>query len=280
MVSDETDLMSKSSPQPAAERVANELRHTIFGPISWVAETESTNADLLAAARRNAAHGMVVVTDHQTGGRGRRGRTWTDRTGAALLVSVLLRTESAIEPNWIVSASSIALVEAVRALGVDAWIKWPNDVVVPQTDGDAKLAGVLAESIVTSGRVEAVVVGIGCNVTAEAVDGIDNATAVEVEAPRAVPVDRAQLLIDLLGNLDVLLRDLGSGVGDVPATYRRLSATIGSLVRVDLHDRSIVGLAVDIDDGGRLVLRNDAGQEAVTAGDVVHLRPVSRRLLE
>ena len=267
--------MSISSSWPPVERVVDGLADTTFRAVTWVHETGSTNADLLAAARKGAAHGTVAVADHQTEGRGRHGRTWIDDPQAALLVSVLLRPDGVIEPSWLVSATSVALAETVRRLGVDAWVKWPNDIVVPSDGTDEKLAGVLAESIVSGGRIEAVVVGVGCNVTSAAARGVEQATAIEIVAPRATPVDRAELLISFLHCLDRLLQT-GRSAADVGIAqrYRALSATIGRRVRVEMHDRVVMGLAENIDSGGRLLVRDTNRRHVITAGDVVHLRPL------
>ncbi len=269
--------MSISSSQPPVERVVARLAGTAFRAVSWVNETASTNADLLAAARNGAAHGTVAVADHQTAGRGRRGRTWIDDPRASLLVSVLLRPDGAITPSRLVSATSIALAETLHDLGVDASIKWPNDIVVRGGGADAKLAGVLAESIVSRGRIEAVVVGVGCNVTPEAIQGVEQATAIEIVAPEAAPVDRAELLITFLRRLD---RRLGDADGDIAERYRALSATIGGRVRVEMHERIVVGLAVDIDGEGQLVVRDGDRRHVITAGDVVHLRPLGSASVE
>lgn len=275
--------MSISSSRPPVERVVDGLADTAFRAVTWVHETGSTNADLLEAARNGAAHGTVAVADHQTEGRGRRGRTWVDDPEVALLVSVLLRPDGAIEPSWLVSAASIALAETVRSLGVDAWVKWPNDIVVPSDGTDEKLAGVLAESIVSRGRIEAVVVGVGCNVTPAAARGVEQATAIEIVAPQAVPVDRVELLVSFLHGFDRLLRQAaGPSAADVGLAerYRALSATIGRRVRVEMHDRVVVGLAEDVDGDGRLVVRDTDRRHVITAGDVVHLRPLGSAPIE
>src|SRR3989442_1713981 len=106
-------------------------------------ETESTNDDAWDAASAGAADGAVVIADHQTSGRGREGRTWHDAPGHGLALSVLLqtgcdRTAFATAPL----VAGLALARALDAHGVDAELKWPNDLLL----GDRKLAGVLCES--------------------------------------------------------------------------------------------------------------------------------------
>src|ERR1700712_3042088 len=133
--------------------------------VDVVAETGSTNADLIArAAAGEDIVGAVLVAEHQTAGRGRNGRTWTAVPGAQLTVSVGVSTDDIPTTawGWIPLAAGVAVVEAVAATtGVRVGLKWPNDVLaVPPARG--KVAGILAE--VTTAR-PVVVVGIGINVS-------------------------------------------------------------------------------------------------------------------
>jgi BirA family transcriptional regulator, biotin operon repressor / biotin---[acetyl-CoA-carboxylase] ligase len=234
-------------------------------------EIDSTNRYALDAARAGSAAGLVVVADRQRAGRGRRGRVWTAPPGSSLLVSVLLRPRlGADEVHVVTMAAALALVDAVRLVaGVDADLKWPNDLLV---DG-RKLAGVLAEADLTAGGVvRAVVIGVGCNVTWGGFPSEleDRATACDREAGRHV--ERAELLDAFLARLAARLDALDA----VPADYRARLATIGRRVRVDLNDGTLEGVATGVDDHGRLVVEPGTGPSVtVAAGDVVHLRSVT-----
>jgi BirA family transcriptional regulator, biotin operon repressor / biotin---[acetyl-CoA-carboxylase] ligase len=229
---------------------------------------DSTNRWVLDEARAGAPAGLVAIADHQSAGRGRRGRTWIAPSGSSLLVSVLLRPELAIEDvQLVMMAAALALRDAVREIaGVHADVKWPNDLVV----NDRKLAGVLAEADVdASGEVNAVVVGIGCNVQWDDVppELAEIATACNLEAGR--DVDRARLLDAFLDALADQLKRLDA----VASGYRAALGTLGRSVRVELGDRVLEGVATAVDDAGRLVVTPDGGApEVVAAGDVVHLR--------
>ncbi len=223
------------------------------------AELDSTNRYALEAARAGAEGGLVVVAAHQTAGRGRLDRTWEAPPGSSLLVSVLLRPVR--EPHTAVTATAVALAAAVRAVaGVEAGLKWPNDLVV----GDRKLAGILAEA-----EADAVVVGAGCNVNWDRFppELATTATACNLEAGRPVAVD------DLLDAFLVELRAALDDPAAVRVAYRARLATLGRRVRVERAGADLTGEARDVTDTGALVVRDDTGTDhEVVAGDVVHLR--------
>jgi BirA family biotin operon repressor/biotin-[acetyl-CoA-carboxylase] ligase len=236
---------------------------------------DSTNRWVLDEARAGAAEGLVAVAEHQAAGRGRRGRSWEAPAGSSLLVSVLLRPGSWQPPlgadriHVLTMAAALALSDAVRLVaGVDAPLKWPNDLVV----GDRKLAGLLGEADVSGdGVVDAVVLGAGCNVTQRDFppDLAGLATSCTIEAGRAV--ERDELLAAFLDRLGEHLDDLDA----VTSAYRARLGTLGRAVRVDLGRETVEGTAVAVDDIGRLeVARSDGSRATVAVGDVVHLRPI------
>ena len=259
--------------EPAATRRERSAGVVGAGPaweIRTFASLDSTNRYLLDEARGGAPDGVVAVADHQSAGRGRLGRVWEAAPGSSLLVSVLLRPALSPERLGLCStAAGLALADAVREVaGVEAGLKWPNDLVVR----DRKLAGLLAEAELAGGTVRAVVVGAGCNLDRTAVppDLAEGATSVEAEAGH--PVDRDAVLGAFLDSLDRRLADPDA----LPGAARARSATLGRRVRIDLGGGRVVeGLAADITDTGALVVRDDDGEElVVSVGDVVHLRPV------
>jgi BirA family biotin operon repressor/biotin-[acetyl-CoA-carboxylase] ligase len=214
----------------------------------YIAETGSTNADLLA--RSDSPDRTVLVAGHQTAGRGRLDRSWEAPPGVNLLTSILFR-DVPDRPSDLTRAVGIAAVDAVAAVaGVEARLKWPNDVLLD----DRKLAGILAQRS-PSGEV---VVGIGINV-GWAPDG----------AARLGPD------VDPLAVLTELLRALGALGEDVHDRYRALLDTLGRRVRVELPAGEIIGRAVDVArDGSLFVIDECAITHHIEAGDVVHLRDV------
>jgi BirA family transcriptional regulator, biotin operon repressor / biotin---[acetyl-CoA-carboxylase] ligase len=258
-----------------------ELRRELIRPSSlWqqidlVAETGSTNADLAAAARAGAASGTVLVTDHQSAGRGRLGRTWTAPPGTSIAMSVLVRPEG-IEPprwTWLPLLAGIAVADGIRAVAhLPALLKWPNDVLV----GGRKLCGILAERVETP-LGQACVVGMGINVAQQLSDlPTPTATSLAVAAADAgstVP-PRTALIAAVLAELELLVRRWEAAGDDAAGVrgYVERSDTLGRRVRVELGERSVQGVAEAVDHDGRLVVRTDAGIEVLGAGDVVHVR--------
>ena len=255
----------------------------MFSDVRWVDRTGSTNADAMALLRDGAPEGIVVVADHQTAGRGRRGRTWEAPAGAGLLASIVLHPTAGVL-DACTMAVAVAAAEAVHDVaGFAPRLKWPNDLVWPG-DGsapDRKLAGILAEadrpSDVAPEQRVGVVVGIGINV-AWPVDRPPELAdlAVAMNDVTQVAVDREELLVALLERLAGWYEPLVAtgDAGPLRAAWRDRSATLGRRVRVDLGGEDLEGTAVDISDEGHLVVTTSDGEQVtVAAGDVVHLRP-------
>ena len=258
-------------PRDGAALEAALTRETgLWRSLQVVAEAGSTNADLVAAAARDEPEGAVLVAEHQVAGRGRLDRVWTSPPRAGLTVSVLLRPDvPAARRGWLPLLTGVALAAAVaESTGVLASVKWPNDLLA--RDG-RKLAGILAES---SGR--AVVVGTGLNVTTTAAELPDTGTSLaEVTGGT---VDRAPVLLAFLRALERRylrwVEHLGDPVASGLATdYLRWSSTVGSDVRVEMPDGSVLeGVAEAVDWDGRLVVRTPAGTVELASGDVRHVR--------
>ncbi|ROP40117.1 biotin--[acetyl-CoA-carboxylase] ligase [Saccharothrix texasensis] len=256
---------------------ATALRAALVGPyatVDVVAETGSTNNDLRDAANRGAHDRTVLIADRQTAGQGRRGRGWTSPSGG-LYLSVLFRPTNVPPARlpWVTLLAGVALVRTARGVGVEASLKWPNDLLV----GDAKAAGVLAET--TAGVAQAVVLGIGVNV-AKLPDDVEpgagglRPTSLE---DHAGPLDRTEVAIALLRELAALEERWRRADGDEPSLreeYRRHCVTLGSQVRVELaRGEFLLGTARYLETDGTLVVRDHTGDDhSVSAGDVVHLR--------
>ncbi len=242
-------------------------------PLRWVASTGSTNADLAEAARRGAAEGVAVATEHQSAGRGRLGRTWQAPPGTSVAVSFLLRPDGVpvTRWSWLPLLIGVAVAEAVdSAAGVQAVLKWPNDVLVE----DGKLAGILVDHVDTPTG-PAVVAGVGINLRQDADQLPPGATSLRREA--GTDVAASDLVERLAGRLENSYSAWCSVAGapseGLRPAYLHRCDTVGRDVRADMPGASeIVGRATDVDEFGRLVISTDAGAVTVGAGDIVHLR--------
>lgn len=244
-----------------------------------VATAGSTNADLLARAgdRDGWPHRSLLVAEHQQAGRGRLDRTWVTPPRAALTLSLLLRPRAPRERwGWLPLLAGVAVVRTLRDVtGVDAGLKWPNDVLLPPRpgtdEGAGKVAGLLAQ---VDG--DAVVLGIGLNVTSGADELPPGGTSLRLAG--AATTDRDTVLRALVRELARLLDAWDGAGGDAVAcglagAARELCVTLGQPVRVVRPDGDLLGDAEGLDDDGRLLVRERSGSlTAVAAGDVVHLR--------
>lgn len=256
-----------------------------------VDETASTNAHLAAAVAADPdawPAPALLLAEHQGAGRGRLDRSWEAPARAAVLASVLLRPDvpAAARP-WLPLLTGLAVVGALRATAaVEAALKWPNDIVLPEGDGDAsagelsgwgrarKVAGILAEVLPDGG----IVVGLGLNVS-QTRGELPVPSATSLALAGSATTDRNVLLAAFHDAfVGVLGRWLGAG-GDVVAAGLDVEcaaacATIGRAVRVDLTGGGRVsGEAVGLGPDGALLVRADDGTvDSVHSGDVYHVR--------
>jgi BirA family biotin operon repressor/biotin-[acetyl-CoA-carboxylase] ligase len=228
-----------------------------LGPEGWRLEVVD---------RAGSTNAVVLVAEQQTAGRGRLDRSWVSPARAGLTFSVLLRPDlPQAQWPWVPLLAGLAVADVVREQGeVEAFLKWPNDVLVAGPAGaepDRKLCGVLAEVV----GPDALVLGIGLNVTTTREElPHDGATSLRLED--AATTDRDTLLRAVLRELAAVRRDPAAARD----AYRERCSTLGRHVRVELPGREPVeGTAEAVDDAGRLVVDG----VAYGAGDVVHVRP-------
>jgi len=242
------------------------LDSTRFGCVETVPETGSTNADLLL---RTDEKGLVLTAQHQTAGRGRLDRTWEAPPGANLLFSVVVQLVAPPERTPLVTpALALALVNALKALAVEAQVKWPNDVLL---SAGGKVAGILAQG--TPHDPQTVIVGMGCNIGWPLNDdGPPGATS--LAAVKVNNIDPADLLVQILVGFEKQLKTLETANGDELLRQELLecSATIGQQVSVEQSVGDLTGRAVDLKTSGELVIENEEGRQVISVGDVIHLR--------
>ncbi|SDN43019.1 biotin--[acetyl-CoA-carboxylase] ligase [Allokutzneria albata] len=274
---------------------ADALRAELLAPagpytaLDVLERTGSTNTDLAAAAREGAPDRTVLIAEEQTAGRGRNTRSWVSPARAGIHVSVLLRPAGVpvARFGWLMMLGGVVVQRVLGGLcGVDAVLKWPNDLLVGPDR--AKCCGVLAEAV--GGANPAVVLGIGVNVHQRADElpvGPGGLPPTSLALQGAECLDRDRILVELLRELDFAERQWREHAGDpvlsgLVERYRQVCGTLGQRVRVELPaaggaNRFLNGVAEDVDDDGRLVVRTANGSaQPISAGDVVHLRPASQ----
>lgn len=247
-------MLSEDALRRALEAVG------LTAPVRWDEVTDSTNATALAMAAAGAPEWTLVAAGHQTAGRGRQGRAWVDRPGAALMCSLVLRPK--LNPNRLglmSLAAGVAMAEAASgASGKAVRCKWPNDLLV----GESKVGGILGEAEIIEGRIRHVVVGVGVNLDApEGVEGAGAIGDVEEEALLTGFLKRFRSLVE--GSLE-----------EIPDRWRAVSHTLGRTIEGTTVDgNSVRGVATDLDDTGALLIDTEepGGRVRVAFGEIQHL---------
>ena len=236
--------------------------------------TGSTNNDVKRLAEEGAPHGTVVVADIQNAGKGRRGRMWQTLPGTALSFTLLLRPEFAPDKaSMLTLVMALSVSEAVEAVtGVEATIKWPNDIVVNRK----KICGMLTEMTMTPemDEIQYIVVGAGINVNSGSLEEFEEgirqtATSLRIETGRQV--NRAELLNGVLDrfeeNYATFLQTLD--LSRLRESYQCHLQGVGSEVRVLDPAGEYTGISQGINDHGELVVIKDNGERVkVYAGEV------------
>jgi BirA family transcriptional regulator, biotin operon repressor / biotin---[acetyl-CoA-carboxylase] ligase len=247
------------------------LSPTLFGVhIVYHTALGSTNDLAKDLALRGAPEGTVVVTEEQTAGKGRRGRSWLAPTRTNLLFSILLRPT--LSPNRVFSltmALALAALDAIEGVtGLSCMIKWPNDLYV----GSRKLGGILTEFSGKDQQVDWVVLGLGLNVNwcPEEEKGVSGFCATSILAETHEKFSRNELLVQILKQFESHHERLFSGGGDdLYRKWNEHSLVLGKAVVIESEEKRTTGKAVRIDENGALILEDGTGRvHVITHGDV------------
>lgn len=233
--------------------------------------TESTQDLAVSLASRPGSHGLVVVADQQKSGRGRQKRKWLSPKGGVWMSVVLKPTIPTAKITLLPFVAALAVCDAIKATGLDARLKWPNDVMI----SGKKVAGILLDISAEADQVNYAVVGIGINANIDSkavsarLDGI-KVTSMSDELGRSV--SRLDLTRSLLENLENYYAEMEQrGAGKILQKWKASSDMLGRKVAVTQSDKTIHGVVADINDDGSLLLRTDHGDVGVSSGDI-HVR--------
>lgn len=223
----------------------------------------STNDELRILAQGGARHGLILLAEVQSAGRGRRGTAWFSPTGKSLAFSILLRPEApkSLWPRYSL-ASGLAVAEAIESCGLAAGIKWPNDVWI----GRRKVAGILVEA-----ATDFVVIGIGLNVSSTSLppELAEIATSLEMEGSRSL--SRAAVLSAVICRFGIRCRQIDQEFGEVLMAVRQRCVLSGNQISLVTPSGPKTGLVEGIADGGELLFRTDTGVERLIQADELRL---------
>jgi len=246
-----------------------ELKTKIFGKNIISYDSLSSTMDVaFRSGLEGAQEGTVVCAETQTKGRGRLGRNWTSPKGKGIYMSIILRPS--LPPTDVARLTllgAVAVAEGIqKACGILPKIKWPNDLLI----NNHKVAGILTEMSAEMDRVRFVVLGVGINVNTPISLLPSNATSLKVESGKTV--SRVLLVQEILSSLEFWYESLKTdGFEPVIAQWKELSLTLGQRVQVIDPSGSVEGEAVDLDEHGGLIIRNDSGLRIQRmTGDVIH----------
>lgn len=253
--------------------------HTIPPSARWLGshrldldECASTNDEAARLARAGARHGTVVIAKAQSAGRGRDGRPWSSPPGLGVYLSAVVRAQlPLVEVPPMTLAIGIGLIDAIRATGVHACLKWPNDALV----GDRKVAGVLVEAQSQGAKLEGIVIGIGVNIGGTVPPEIAG-IATTLEAAAGAPIDRETFIALLLAYVERWIdRYVAMGLEEIiPAWTERMA--IGIAAKATVAGTPLVGEVAGLADDGALLLRDrDGALHRVRTGDVEVIRPTA-----
>lgn len=253
-----------------SEELENGLKTNIFAKETIFLKTvDSTNLEVKRKALSGAEHGLTVVSEEQTLGKGRIGKSWDSQKGVGLWFSILLKPDLApCNIQNITLVAGLAVCKAVRSLtGCNAQIKWPNDVII----GKKKICGILTEMNAEADKINFAVVGIGINVNNEQfpIDISEKATSLYLET--GSKVSRIKLLQSVLYNLEnefdeyMLTPDYVNW-----EEYQSLCATIGRNVKIFINNKEVTGTATGVHSTGGLLVELENGKSVlITSGEAV-----------
>ncbi|OKZ58437.1 MAG: biotin--[acetyl-CoA-carboxylase] ligase [Clostridiales bacterium 44_9] len=235
--------------------------------VHFARETDSTNLWIKRLAKEGASEGTLALAEFQSAGRGRLGRSWEVPEGTSVMMSILLRPK--FEPQYaptLTLVMGMAVAKAVKNLGFDVSIKWPNDVVVSHK----KICGILTEMGVRDGKIDYAVIGVGINVNIKEFpeEMADKATSLYLESGREF--DRSQIPGLVMEAFEEYYEKFAAtcDLSGLKEEYESILANYNQPVRV-LAKEPYEGVARGITDGGELLVeKTDGTIVAVSAGEV------------
>ena len=246
------------------------ILHTLFvGKQLVFRETADSTQNLaISLAGRPGSHGAVVIAEQQKSGRGRQKRKWLSPNGGVWLSVILKPAIPTARITLLPFVAALAACDAIKATGLDARLKWPNDVMI----SGKKVAGILLDISAEADQVNYAVIGIGinANVDSAAVSArLDGIKVTSISDELGHEVSRLELTKSLLENLEKYYLEMEQrGAVIILQQWKKNSDMLSRKVAVTQNGRTIHGVFADVNDDGSLLLRTDRGDMSVVSGDI------------
>lgn len=258
------DVLTQEEIKPYldSEHIGNKIIH--FNSIG------STNTKAKELASDGEKEGVVVISEEQTTGRGRLGREWVSPKRKGIWMSIILRPDiSPTDASKITQIGAAAVCESIRDIGIDAYIKWPNDIIVT----DKKVCGILTEMSGELNKINYIIIGIGINANIENDEFPDDIKqrATSLKEVNNEKIDRKKLVAEILNKFQGLYRELieKSTISKSMKICRKRSILLGKEIRIIFKNKVEIGRAIDITEEGELIVEKEDGEiKKVISGEV------------
>lgn len=247
------------------------LHTKVFGKkIFHYEEVASTMDIAFNLALNGEPEGTLIISEGQQKGRGRLGRNWVSPKGKGIYFSLILRPKiPLLDASRLTILAGVAVSVAIKKItGLNCFIKWPNDILIEEK----KVAGILTELNAETDRIKFIILGIGINVNTKKTLLPKEAMSLKEELDKNI--SRLELACQVLRDIELLYLLLSKkGFNPIRDEWKHLSSTIGRRIKVVTLKDTVEGEAVDIDNDGALLVRNDSGFiSKVISGDVIRVR--------
>jgi len=262
------DIVTKEELESQLES-SEAVEQNVVKKVIYHEKTDSTNNLAKQAAEDGEESGTLFVAESQTGGRGRRGRTWVSPVGSGIWMTLLLRPQ--IKPS---AASMLTIVSAMAVASAindmvekKCYIKWPNDIVM----GNHKICGILTEMSAETDWTNYVVIGIGINVNITQFDEEIKQSASSILLETGQRIKRSAVIVKFIKHFSKLYAEFMKtyDLSALVEAYNAMLINCGRQVRIEENTSSYTAVAQGIDDKGRLiVVKEDGSQTKIVAGEV------------
>ncbi len=261
------EIPDRISPDKIKQKIKTQI---IGNEILFFDEVDSTNDVAMESGAKGLSEGLVILSEGQSHGKGRMGRTWVSPRNVNIYVSILLRP--GISPQYAPVMTMMSAISTSRAIkevtGLETTIKWPNDILI----GKKKVAGILTEMNAEQERINYIVAGIGINVNMKKEDFPEDirTPAASLAECLGSRVDRTNLLSTLINILEQDYNELkNDGIKSIFRKWRKGCDILNRRIKVCLPGEEVTGVAEDLTPEGGLIMKLDgSGKRVIYAGDV------------